>query len=193
MFRNCKRSLTIGFCFAALLCLGSSSQGHGRREQGHGRRENEPTDTKFGLRLTVEVSGEKFTLSGSPYLTVTLMNVSDSPIAIYKKLGWGGSASFSLSISDQHDDFVMPKMRDDDRYRAPFRSEDFITLHPGETIKQRRLLSFETKGIDAPGVYIVIVSYHSPVSRDLAPDIPNLWPKGNGVLQAKAVRFSVTE
>lgn len=186
MFRNCKRSLTIAFCFAALLCLGSSSQGHGRRE-------NEPTDTKFGLRLTVEISGEKFTLSGSPYLTVALMNVSDSPIAIYKRLGWGGSASFSLSISDQYDDFVMPRMRDDDRYRAPFRSEDFITLHPGETIKQRRLLSFETKGIDALGVYTVIVTYHSPVSSDLAPDIPNLWPKGNGVLQAKAVRFSVTE
>jgi hypothetical protein len=126
-------------------------------------------------------------------LTVALENVSDSPIAIYKKLGWGRSASFSLSISDQHEDFVIPKMRDDAMYRPPFRSEDFITIQPGEAIKQRRLLSFETNGIDAPGVYTVIVNYHSPVSMDLAPEIPNLWTKGNGELQTKAMRFSVTQ
>ena len=167
----------------------SSIAGPQRKRNNHALA----SDTRFGLQLTVQLDRKTFQLEDTPILKIALKNMNETPIAIYKRLGWGGSSSFSLIILDEKDKAVIGRMIDDAKPAPPFTRDDFVVIQPGETIRQERALGFESKGITTPGVYKFIVMYHSPVPNEFAPKDLVIWPMENGVLQAKPVTFNVTQ
>lgn len=155
-------------------------------------RKTEPSNTKDGLQLSVEADKESFRLDETPTLRIKLRNVSQSPIAIYKKMGWGRSSSFTISISVVQGELGERRFLEDALDHPPFPAEDFITIRPGESVERERLLDLRGDGIKAPGVYEVTVRYHSPIPREFAPSGLKLWAMENGVLQSKPVSLKVT-
>src|SRR5258707_719368 len=67
-------------------------------KQGLRHKEN-LSDTRAGLQLSIRLDGESFRLDDVATLKITLRNVSQTPITIYRKFGWGPSSSFIFSIS----------------------------------------------------------------------------------------------
>lgn len=163
--------------------------------QRKGKHQLRASDTKFGLQLSIDLDDETFPLDSSLTLKAVLKNVGQVPITLLKRMGWGRSSSFSMSILDEKGNLVIGRMLDDaiDVRSVPFQKEDFITIQPGESIRRERLVDFPSKGIGSPGIYQIIVNYHSSVSRRSAPEGLKIWAMENGVLQSKPARFTVTQ
>src|SRR5712692_7102231 len=144
------------------------------KDQHRDVRKTEPSDTKDGLQLSIELDKESFRLDETATLKIRLKNVSQSPTAIYKKMGWGPSSSFTISISIVQGELGERRFLEDTLDHPPFPAEDFITIRPGESVERERLLDLRGDGIKSPGIYKVTVWYHSPIPRDFAP--PGLKP-----------------
>ena len=155
-------------------------------------RKTEPSDTKDGLQLSVELDKESFRLDETPTLKIRLRNVSQSPISIYKKMGWGRSSSFTISISVVQGELGERRFLEDALDHPPFPAEDFITIRPGESVERERLLDLRGDGIKSPGIYKATVRYHSPIPREFAPSGLKVWAMENGVLQSKPASLKVT-
>jgi hypothetical protein len=149
-------------------------------------------DTKHGLQLSVELVKESYRLDETPTLKIRLRNVSQSPIAIYKKMGWGRSSSLTISISVVQGELGERMFVEDSLDHPPFPAEDFILIHPGESVERERLLDLRSDGIQSPGIYRVTVWYHSPIPREFAPPGLKPWAMENGALQSKPVTLKVT-
>jgi hypothetical protein len=160
----------------------------------HGsKRKTELPDTKDGLQLSIEVKGDSFHINDIPKFKVTLKNISRAPITIYKNLGWGRSSSLTLSILDNRNRMMRKTTLADASHVPPFPREDFITIQPDESIQKEFILGLRDEGIKAPGVYKVVVWYHSPIPRKFAPKDVQIWAMENGVLQSKPAIFKVTQ
>lgn len=160
--------------------------------QHRGKREPGPRDNKDGLQLSIELDGEHFGINDVPTLKITLKNISQVPIAIYKNLAWGRSSSLTLSIVDDHEKMVRGTTLADASHVPPFPREDFLTIGPGESVQKESILGLRDEGIKGLGAYKLVVWYHSPIPRDFAPSGLNLWAMENGVLQSKPVTLKVT-
>lgn len=154
-------------------------------------RKTQSTDTKDGLQLSIELEKESFRLDETPTMKIRLKNVSQSPIAVYKKMGWGRSSSFAISISAIQGELGERKFLEDALHQPPFPAEDFMTIPAGESVERERLLDLRGDGIKSPGIYKVTVWYHSPIPREFAPPGMKLWAMENGALQSKPVSLKV--
>jgi hypothetical protein len=155
--------------------------------------EGKLSDTRDGLNLSIELDGESYHLDDVAKLKITLKNVSQTPITVFKKFGWGPSSSFIFSISDDRGKEIERTAFADSTHWPPFSKEDFATLEPGESIQQDSELDLEGEEVKVVGVYHINIWYHSPIPRRSAPEVPNLWSAENGTLRAKPVRFKVTK
>ena len=180
------KRLTLSSCIALLLvAFGSFAQTDKRAE----RR----TDTYEGLHISIYLDKASYRFGDLATLRVVLTNVGDSPITIYKGLGWGCLGSLGYGLTDSRGRGLMPTFIPGSFYSPPFPKEDFITLKPGEAVHtQRRMQIGRQEGIRQPGTYQVTVWYNNPVSQDFAPEGVKVWRIENEDLVARRVRFTVT-
>jgi hypothetical protein len=155
--------------------------------------QKEASDTKDGLQLSIELDRERLLLGEAATLKIRLKNVSQSPITIYKHLGWGRSSSLTMSLSVVRGALARRTFLEDAQHHPPFPQGDFTTIQPGEFIERERWLDLKSDGITGPGIYKLTVWYHSPVPREFAPPGLKLWAAENGVLQSKPVTLTVAQ
>jgi hypothetical protein len=180
----------VGYAVLAGFVLMQAIHGEPSSQSGAGKRE---PDTKYGLKLSVRLNRDTYTLADTPRMTVCLKNVGSSPLVLYKRMLWGASSSLFMGVDDARGKYLDQKVLHDYRDRPPFAREDFITLEPGESFEVKTPLDFEGEGLTEPGKYTVTVWYRSPVSLDFAPQGPNVFVKESGSLQSKPVAFEVTK
>jgi hypothetical protein len=150
-------------------------------------------DSKDGLKLTIELDKEIYSLKNDPALKVILKNVGQAPITLYKNMGWGAASSLFLAIGDSNGKLVQPDVLSDAQDYPPFPENRFITLQPNEEFTFWRRFDMEGQGITKLGKYSLTVWYHSPVPQASAPKGRNVWTKEKGTLRSKSVAFLVTE
>lgn len=187
---NTTRQITIGILTVAMLI--TLAVGSVAKHQHSVKARASASDTKDGLQLSIEIDRDSYRLGDSATMKIRLKNVSRGPIAIFKNLAWGASASFTLGISADRGKLAQKTFLDDAQHRPPFVAEDFITIQPGELVEQERLIGLRREGIKESGVYKVTVWYHSPIPRSFAPEGLQIWAMENGVLRSKPVAFNVT-
>jgi hypothetical protein len=150
-------------------------------------------DTKAGLKLSIKLDKESYHLKETARLKVTLQNVGHSQITLFKKMGWGASASLSLAILDERNNPLPPTFIDDAfRFRS-FSKEDFASIMPDESLQKERGVNLQQYGIVKPGKYQIVVWYNSPVSKRNAPSGLDIWSSENGMLMSKSISFNVIE
>lgn len=152
-----------------------------------------PSDTNYGLQLSVELKDAVVRLNSRPQIIVELKNVGDTPIAVYKKLEWGQSKGLSFFIKAISGSLAEPTFIPEAFYYPPFPTEDFVTIQPGESFEVKRTISLQILGVKEPGDYQLIVRYRSPVPEDFAPAGLEIWAKEYGPLQTKPIELKVTQ
>ena len=142
--------------------------------------------TKQILKLSIKLDRDTIDLRGAAHLTISLKNIAQQPIAIYKDMGWGVSSSFSKYVRDSSGQTLNSLVLSDAKDRPPFLEEDFTILKPGEEFTYKKWLDMYTEGVISPGEYVITVRYHSPVEREFAPKGLNVWAREDGTLVAEA-------
>lgn len=150
-------------------------------------------DIKAGLKISIELDKESYHLNETARLKVTLQNVGQSNITLFKKMGWGASSSFYLAILDERNNALSPTFIDDAFRLRSFSKEDFTSIMPNQSLQKERGVNLQKYGIVKPGKYQIIVWYKSPVSKENAPSELDVWSSENGVLMSKAMSFTVVE
>jgi len=173
-------ALILGTCFSAATSFSQNPN-----------KTPEIPDTKSGLRLSTKLDREVCKLKDDPVLKITLTNVGTSPIALYKKMYWGYSASLTLIVRDASGKTVEPDTIYDAKDRPPFRIEDFKTIQPGESFEVDKAISLRNEGVVEAGAYKFTLFYQSPVLQSDAPEIPGVWVTENGPLKSKSVTLQV--
>ena len=176
----------LGFLLLAIVIQHSAINGHNNAEL-----ERQPSDTKQGLRLPVEIDRKIVRMNDAVKAKIRLANVSPSPITIYKEFGWGPSSSFTSTITDMAKKVILSTTFPDAQDRPPFIVEQFITIQPGKSLELERWLDIRSEGIKVPGEYKYTIWYHSPVSLEFAPSGMEIWPMENGDLESKPITFKV--
>ncbi len=153
---------------------------------------DEPTDTKAGLQLSVEVENDTLRLTDSIRFRVKLKNVSDKPITICKRLTWSGHPYFSVGIRSDKE-AVHWLIVAESYGQPPLSKDDFITIPSGESIQRQEKLSLSMFDFKGPGNYRLHVYYYSVATKENTPEGIDFWPAENGSLTAKPVNFKVIE
>jgi len=151
------------------------------------------SDTRAGLKLSIEVDRTSYGANETARLRVTLQNVGKSPILVLKKIGWRASSGFSLAILDKDNNELPRTFIDDAFVGRSFRRDDFVSIMPGQTLQTERGVDLRAYGIKTSGDYQIIVWYRSPVSRKQAPRGLETWSFEKGLLVSKPVRFTVID
>ena len=146
--------------------------------------------TKKALELSVTLDRTAYNLRDAARLTISLKNVSQEPVAFFSDIGWGESSSLSKYVKETNGRSVHSDFLSDARDHPPFSETDFTTLKPGEEFILKSWLDMETEGITSPGEYIVVVNYHTPVTREFAPRGLKVWVTEDGTL-AESCAFKV--
>jgi len=184
---NIKRTFTT-LSALVLICLALNVSA---RCQKGGDSSAELPNTKDGLELSIEIDKSVYRRNENAELTVHLTNVGNSPITIYKELGWGGSSSFIYGIQDSKGRYLRQYFLDDHQPDFPFKKEDFIIIQPHDSISKHRLIDLEDAKPN--GTYKLIVWYHSPVPQEFAPDGLTVWSREEGPLRATPVSFQIVK
>lgn len=151
------------------------------------------SDSRDGLKIIIQLEKTTYTLAEYPALKVTLKNISQSPLILYKNMGWGAASSLILAIGDSNGKLVQPDVLSDAQDYPPFPIKDFITLKPNEEFILWRRFDWEGQGVSKAGEYSITVWYHSPVSEENAPKGINVWTKEKGTIRSKPFAFKVTQ
>lgn len=147
--------------------------------------------TKPKLEVNVELNKTKFKLDDVGKFTVEIKNIGETPIFIYKDIGWGTSSGLSKMISDEKDELILGRIVSDAHYVPPFLEKDFIKLEKGEYIRKERWLDVYSEGISKPGDYKLVVFYSSPVPKNFAPKKKRVWTTEDGEVESNTISFTV--
>lgn len=152
----------------------------------------EQNSTNRGLQLSIALDKQTYQMSELAIATITLKNVSSSPIAIYKDFAWGPSASLGFIIENSEGQGLIGAVLNDAQDRPPFPEEESKILKPGESIEIERAFDVnEDSGISEAGTYRAAAWFHSPVWKKYAPETLPVWTKEKGTIFAKRVQFEV--
>jgi hypothetical protein len=184
------KRITIGMVTLIFLLLNFSSSN--ASYQNEAKRPDTDFDNKDGLKLLIELNKTTYNIADDPALKVSLKNISQKPITLYKDMGWGVASSLFLAIGDSNGQLVRGHVLSDAQDYPPFPEKDFITLQPNEEFSFWRRFDMEGQGITKVGEYSITVWYHSPVSKEHAPQSRNVWTKEKGTLRSKPFVFTVT-
>jgi hypothetical protein len=173
--------------------MGNIGEGQCQPDSPQSDHPQVPSDSNYGLQLSVELKDTIVRLNSTPQIIVKLKNVGDKPITIYKKLEWGQSKGLSFFIKAISGKLADPTFIPEASYYPPFPKEDFVTIQPGESFEVKRLISLQILGVKEPGDYRLIVRYRSPISEDFAPAGLEIWAKEYGPLQTKPIDLKVAQ
>jgi hypothetical protein len=137
-------------------------------KQKGGVKVSEPTDTKAGLHLSVEVENDTLCLKDPIRFQVKLKNVSSKPITICKRLTWNGHPYFSVGIKGEGRSVPMFIIAES-RWQPPLSKDDFVTIPPGESIQRKVALPLNMFDFKGPGNYQLIVWYESLATKENVP------------------------
>ena len=176
------------------LALGAGSVGPGTplASLQSEKTAQEASDTRHGLKLSIELDRESYAPREAPKLRISLKNESNAPIAVYKEIGWGASSSLMMIVFDITGQGLESDTVFDARHQPPYRQEDFRLINPGQSFSVVPRLSLQLLGVMGPGTYRLVVWYQSPVWQEFAPQGLPVWVRENGSLQSKPVTFKVT-
>ena len=184
---KCLKFYAIGLM--AIAFMAGTTRAHTQSKKKQSERKPEPQATKKGLRLSIELFGQKFRPKDSLELKMRLKNVGKSPIWIHKDLGFG-PAGFLLTITDAKGRWLRSRMVAES-FPSPISSkEDLQTIQPGKAIEEDISINLDFYEI-APGAHEVALSYQSPVPSELVPAGLRALTIEDGPLEPKPLRFQV--
>jgi len=131
-------------------------------------------------RLIAQLDQDKVSIERGLRLTITLVNDSDEPITIYRKLDIGLWEGLIPEIADERGGYF-PNMVYGE---PPFKGEaigkipvsDFVTIGPKESFVLKRsiyLYSYLSKA--GPGRYSITLYYENPLPPQVIPSGIHVW------------------
>lgn len=151
-------------------------------------------NTKDGLEITAEIDSDTYQLKRDDILlTVTLKNVSQTPITICKRWVWDKMLFSSINIGDAQDRLVHSVVIVERRNEPPLSKDDFLTIPSGQFIKKKQIVPPDNFDFNRPGDYRLAVSFYSFYSEQDAPAGVKFWDKKHGEIRSTPVRFRVVD
>jgi hypothetical protein len=152
--------------------------------------------SKEGLEISAEIKGETFRLHKDDIpLTVTLKNVSQSPIIVCTKWVWDtNSMAFSaIEIDDEKGDWLAPATILERWGEPPLSKADFITIEPGKFIQKKLWVFLDEYQFKRPGTYRLVVYFYSDYKDSEAPAGIKFWDQKHGQIRSMPISFQVIE
>ena len=84
-------------------------------------------ESKDGLELRIQMDRETYSLRDYPVLKISLKNIGQEPLSLYKEMGWGARSSLLLAVRESSGRWLHSSFISEVRDHPPFPEEDFTT------------------------------------------------------------------
>jgi hypothetical protein len=149
-------------------------------------------------RLIAQLAEDKVDIKSKLRLTITLVNDSDEPITIYKKLEIGLWEGLIPKITDErgrrfHNDVIEePLFKLEDIRKIPI--SDFVTIGPKESFVIKKVINLYNYLLEAdPGRYSITLSYENPLPPQVIPSGVHVWSVPPGSIKTEPLYFVVEQ
>jgi hypothetical protein len=149
-------------------------------------------------RLIAQLAQDKVSIKTRLQLTITLVNDSDEPITIYRKLEIGLWEGLIPKITDErgkrfHNDVIEePPFKIDDIRKIP--KSDFVTIGPKESFVIKKFINLYNYLLEAgPGRYFITLYYENPLPPQVIPSGIHVWSVPPGSIKTEPLYFVVEE
>jgi hypothetical protein len=135
-------------------------------------------------RLIAQLAEDKINIKGELRLTIILMNDSDEPITIYRKLDIGWWTGLIPKITDErgrrfHNDVIEEPPFKERPVGGPIGKipvSDFVTIGPKESFTFKRVIYVYNYLSEAnPGRYSITLTYENPLPPKVIPPSIHVW------------------
>src|SRR5262245_54714519 len=145
-------------------------------------------------RLIAQLAEDKISIERGLRLTIALVNDSDEPITIYRKLDIGLWEGLIPRITDEqgkrfHNDVIEePIFTSDDIRKIPI--NDFVTIGPKESFVIKKFINLYNYLLEArPGRYSVTLFYENPLPPQVIPSGIHVWSVPPGSIKTEPLYF----
>jgi hypothetical protein len=145
-------------------------------------------------RLIAQLAEDKVSLERGLRLTITLVNDSDEPIAIYRKLDIGIWEGLIPEITDErgrrfpNDVIAEPPFEGDAIGKIPM--SDFVVIRPKESFVLKKFISLYNYLHEAgSGRYSITLYYENPLPTKVIPPGVHVWSVPPGSIKTEPLYF----